>query len=171
MLDPRKVEEYKRYFAEFNVLVKGELDAEYKRVGALIVEWDKRNNLVQETAKLASAKTELATEQDLFLKDKAKQQATALAREEAVRKREENLTARLKEHDAARISLSAAQDAHASTSTATNAALDKRSSELAQKAKELEQLQSILHDRDVKLASREAEVRRVLSTLGSVTIR
>src|SRR5690349_18241042 len=48
MLDPRKFDEYKRFFAEFNVLVKGELDAEYKRVKEAIAKLDAQHGTLAE---------------------------------------------------------------------------------------------------------------------------
>ena len=171
MLDPRKVEEYKRYFAEFNVVLKGELDAEYKRLKTLCDEWDKRNNLVQEMGKVETAKNELAAAQDVFLKDKAASQGKLLVWEEGLKKKEASLAASMRAHDEARSVLAAAQGAHATISTAAKVAMDKRSAELDQKARDLENLQAALHARDVKLAEREAKVHSVLSTLNTVSTR
>lgn len=171
MIDPRKFEalfkspDFKRYLAEVALAVTGELDAEYKRVAGLIAEWDKRNNLVQQAAALQQGQAALANQTAAANKGHAERTSKLQTWEDGLKKREEELAAKIKYHLQASEELSAAQGVHASTSQATKQAFDQREKAIAQKEKDLENFQSALHQRDLALSQKEAKVQNALSTL------
>lgn len=168
MLDPRKTEEYKRYFAEFNTLLKGELDAEYARVKELCLEWDKRTNLneaqrllkqAQEDHEAVVAKFEKMSNK--YTADMKAWHANLTAKENDLIKREQALTAKGYEVTNAQ----AKHDADVAAHAATKAAADKA---FAQRAADLDNLQKALHEREVALNAKQAKLDTALQHLAAV---
>src|SRR5690242_6628203 len=143
MIDPRKYDEWKKFFADAKIVASGELDAEYARLKGLCEEWDKRNNFAKLKADLEQGKIDLVTAKDVFEKQKTALEIGLKARESAVAKREQDLDAKLKEHATAKQSLAAAVGVHASTTAATKATQDAREAVIAKKEKELADFQGI----------------------------
>lgn len=167
MIDPRKFDEFKKFFAEYGVIVRGELDAEYKKVAGMIAEWDKRNNLAQQQQEIAKAKSELATQTNATNAAHAGRETKLKAWEEGLKKREQEVEAKFKEHAGLSDSLRAAQAAHDSTVAATKKAFEAQSATLEQKAKDLANLQMGLHLRELKVAERENKVQTVLGQMNT----
>jgi hypothetical protein len=167
MIDPRRFEDFKKYFAEYGVIVKGELDAEYKRVAEMIAEWDKRTNHAEAVKQLARDQTDLYTARDAFEKMRAATEAKLGAWETELKKREAQLAATLEQHAADKRALTADKSTHETMASGIKAALAQREQEIADKEKSLQGYQGILHDRDLKLAEKEARVEKALSMLSS----
>lgn len=169
MLNPRQFEDLKKYVAEFNAVgLKGELEAEYKRLSGLIAEWDKRQNLAKAASDLQAAKTALIAERDAFTKQKAAGETKLTAWEAGLKKREADLEARIKAHNTESDTLAAAKIAHDTTAAAAKKALSAQSAMLEQKAKDLENLQGSLHQRGVDLSKREDKVKDIFSYINTV---
>ena len=167
MIDPRKFDEFKKYFAEYGVIVKGELDAEYKKVQGLIAEWDKRNNLAQQQQEIAKAKSDFATQVNATNAAHAGRETKLKTWEEGLKKREQEVEAKFKEHAGLSDSLRAAQAAHDTTVAATKKAFEAQSATLDQKAKDLANLQMGLHLRELKVAERENKVTVLLGQMNT----
>ena len=165
MIDPRRFDEYKKFFAEYQVLVKGELDAEYKRNAAQLAELDKRLNYAEAARQLKSDQTDLSAAQDAFAKTKAAQEKKLADWEAELTKRETQLANTLQIHADEKRALSSDKSAHEAMADGMKAALAQREKDIAEKERSLQEYQGILHARDLKLAEKEARVDKALSLL------
>lgn len=169
MLDPRKFDETKRFFAEYQIVVKGELDAEYKRVAVATAEWDKRQNYAALAAKLVEDQRAHSAAVTQFAQDKAKSFADIQAKQTANDKKTQDLSVKeqsLKQREQdlteAKVSHEALVASHASSYKAQVDAL-------AKKGEELDALQSTLHDRDVDLSAKTEKVNATLRSINAMS--
>jgi chromosome segregation ATPase len=167
MIDPRKFEEFKKHFAEYGVIVKGELDAEYRRVAAKIAELDERENFVEVKKQFAAAQAEHENAKSAF-----ETYRTQLS--DKLTKWEATLSAKAKELDAkvaavadSHANLQAKQAVHDTTSKAAADAMTKRAAELDKRESDLANLAAGLHMREVNVAARETKVESVMSKLSA----
>lgn len=167
MIDPRQYDAFKKFVADYSLVVKGELDAEYKRVAALIADWDKRNDLAKQQAAIAQAQADLNTQTAAANKAATERTTKFQQWEDILKSREAAIEAKLKAHTTAAESLAAAQAAHTATADAAKKALDATSTMLDQKAKDLANLQMGLHLRELKVGERENKVTEVLSHMNT----
>lgn len=165
MLDPRKVDEFKRYFAEMTILVKGELDAEYKKVKDALTELDNRN---------ASVDALNAQKQDLA-KNAAELQKTHSTWDDKLQKWEAELQARekaladkLKAHTAASADLTAAKSAHTTWANSEREAIDGIRRDLAIKEAQLKKLENDVRNRETDVAVKEEQIKKAMSILTPV---
>jgi uncharacterized protein involved in exopolysaccharide biosynthesis len=168
MIDPRKAQEFKQYFAEFKLLVGGELDAEYKRVADLIAKWDERRNYDMLKSKLdqdrADFKVEVASftkEREKYTADLTKAHAELTARDKEVVKAE----AKLAEAQSAFIAEKSNQEA---AHEATKKLLQKRSLELDHQQADIESMQKALHAREKELVAKHDRVNKAMTTLSEL---
>jgi chromosome segregation ATPase len=168
VLNPKQVDEYKRYFAEFNVLLKGELDNEYKRVAGLIAEWDKRLNLAEEQRKLKQAQEDHAEVVSKFDKQSTKYTTDMKTWHANLTSKEATLNQRDKEVTQKEYAVSDAQAKHEAKVRAVDASQAAKAKELSQKEAELNSLQSDLHKRDKDLSAKHSRVDAVMASMASM---
>jgi hypothetical protein len=165
MLDPRKFDDFKKFFAEYGVIVRGELDAEYKRVAGLIAEWDQRNNLKDTLQQISVDKADHENAKIAFQRWKD-------GAEEKLKQWEDELTAKAEHLTSSETSISnregklrseqAQHDANVRSLAESNS---KRSAELDEQQKALNNKSDGLHLRELNVAAREDKVQKVMSQL------
>ena len=168
MLDPRKVDEYKRFFAEFTLITKGDLDKEYTRVKELIAEWDKRNNLEEENRKLKQREEDLQLAEAKFEKQSTKYTADMKTWHAALTQKETSLNKREQDTAQKEYALSDAQAKHEANVRAVATSNDAKAKELAKKAQDLDSLQADLHKREKDLSAKHARVDAVMASMATM---
>jgi chromosome segregation ATPase len=168
MLDPRKVDEHRKFFAEFNAILKGDLAKEYDRVRDLIKEWDKRANLEEEkrllkqatedheavVAKFEKQSTKYTADMKTWHANLTQKETDLKAREQAVAQKEYQVSDGQAQLEAKTLAVAKSQDA--------------KGKELAKKESDLNDLQSALLRRDKELTAKYAKVDAVAAAMASM---
>jgi chromosome segregation ATPase len=168
MLNPKQVDEYKRYFAEFTLITKGDLDREYKRVAELIKEWDSRNNLTEEKRLLKVAQEDHQGVVAKFEKMSTKYTADMKTWHANLTQKETDLNKREKDVTQKEYAVSDAQAQMEAKNAAVAKSQDAKGKELAKKEADLNDFQSALLKRDKELTAKYAKVDAVAAAMASM---
>ena len=167
-VDPRKFGEWMKFKAEYEAMLKPEIQAEYKKAMDAIAEWDKRRNYDQLASTLKQQQDEHKQTVADFQKERDKYTADMQQWHTGLTKQDADIKKRLAEVQGKESALASAQATYDSNAKTNKAALDKRSQELDKREKDLDTLQGILHKREVELSSKHDKVNAAVASLKSL---
>jgi chromosome segregation ATPase len=169
MLDPKKVPEYMKYFAEFTALTKGELDAEYKRVQAKIDELEQKQNVLVVAKQNVEDAAKIAAEKAALEKAKSDHATMVATQTDKLTKYEADLKTAAEAHNANVAAHRKTVGEFEAMKQSHAAALTSREAQVSQRERDLENRMSALEQREKALDAKDQRVKNAMNTLNALS--